>query len=77
MLDKVGNAVVAIEVGQQRGQNIYGTGAGSGFIISDDGYVITNNHVVEGADAITVKFADGTTRTPPWSAPRPPTTSPS
>jgi putative serine protease PepD len=61
VLDKVGNAVVAIEVGQQRGQNIYGTGAGSGFIISDDGYVITNNHVVDGADAITVKFADGTT----------------
>jgi S1-C subfamily serine protease len=60
VLDKVGNAVVAIEVGQQRGQNIYGTGAGSGFIISDDGYVITNNHVVDGADAITVKFADGT-----------------
>jgi S1-C subfamily serine protease len=60
VLDKVGNAVVAIEVGQQRGRNIYGTGAGSGFIISDDGYVITNNHVVEGADAITVKFADGT-----------------
>jgi putative serine protease PepD len=61
VLDKVGNAVVAIEVGQQRGRNIYGTGAGSGFIISDDGYVITNNHVVEGADAISVKFSDGTT----------------
>ncbi len=60
VLDKVGNAVVAIEVGQQRGENVYGTGAGSGFIISDDGYVITNNHVVDGADAITVKFADGT-----------------
>ena len=30
VLDKIGNAVVAIEVGQQRGQNIYGTGAGSG-----------------------------------------------
>jgi VCBS repeat-containing protein len=60
VLDRVGNAVVAIEVGQQRGQNIYGTGAGSGFIISDDGYVITNNHVVDGADAITVKFSDGT-----------------
>ncbi len=61
MLDKVGKAVVAIEVGQQRGNNIYNSGAGSGFVISDDGYVITNNHVVEGADAITVKFADGTT----------------
>jgi S1-C subfamily serine protease len=61
VLDKVGKAVVALEVGQQRGTNIYNSGAGSGFVISDDGYVITNNHVVEGADAITVKFADGTT----------------
>jgi putative serine protease PepD len=39
------------------------TGAiGSGFVISTDGYVITNDHVVEGADgAITVAFADGST----------------
>jgi serine protease Do len=32
---------------------------GSGFIISDDGYIITNNHVVDGADEIKVKLSDG------------------
>lgn len=34
--------------------------AGSGVIISSDGYIITNNHVVEGATSITVKTHDGT-----------------
>lgn len=32
---------------------------GSGFIISKDGYIITNNHVVAGADEIKVKLSDG------------------
>ena len=32
---------------------------GSGFIIEKDGYIITNNHVVEGADEIKVKLTDG------------------
>jgi serine protease Do len=34
---------------------------GSGVIYREDGYVVTNNHVVEGADAVEIAFADGTT----------------
>jgi serine protease Do len=34
-------------------------GVGSGFVISRDGYILTNNHVVEGADQIKVKLANG------------------
>lgn len=36
------------------------SGAGSGVIISADGYIVTNNHVVDGADKITVTLRDGT-----------------
>ena len=32
---------------------------GSGFVISEDGYIVTNNHVVSNADEIFVKFSDG------------------
>lgn len=33
---------------------------GSGFVIDASGYVVTNNHVIDGADEITVNFPDGT-----------------
>ena len=35
------------------------TGAGSGFIISEDGYIVTNYHVIDGARAIKVTLANG------------------
>ena len=31
---------------------------GSGFVISEDGYIITNHHVIDGADEIVVRFSD-------------------
>ncbi len=42
------------------GQTAVGTSAGSGFILTDNGYVITNHHVVEGASSVTVCTYDGT-----------------
>jgi serine protease Do len=37
-------------------------GLGSGVVISDDGYILTNNHVVAEADSILVRFSDGKTK---------------
>jgi serine protease Do len=59
----VGPSVVQVNVkavrqtplGTQRGEGI-----GSGVIYRPDGYIITNNHVVEGATDVNVAFADGT-----------------
>jgi S1-C subfamily serine protease len=60
---KVGPSVVQVNVravqetplGTQRGE-----GLGSGVIYRSDGYIVTNNHVIEGATAVNVAFADGT-----------------
>lgn len=64
-------AVVNIDVAGERireGQDMFGrmvreyqpyNGKGSGVIISPDGYIITNNHVVEGSSEIRVSMVDG------------------
>ena len=55
-------AVVAINT-EVVGRTIFGPytqeGAGSGWIIDEDGIIVTNNHVIEGANTITVTLDDG------------------
>ena len=40
-------------------QQAISSGAGSGVILSKDGYIVTNNHVIDGANKVTVKTKDG------------------
>jgi S1-C subfamily serine protease len=61
LFERSGPAVVEIQVSRGRGlsrQQGAGVGFGSGFLIDSDGYIVTNNHVVEGADRITVTLHD-------------------
>ena len=60
--EKASPAVVAINVQSIRDSNFGQSlveGAGSGVIISPDGYIVTNNHVIEGARQTRVRLADG------------------
>ena len=61
---KCGPSVVEITTESvSNGNSIYGQyiseGAGSGIVYSKDGYIVTNNHVIEGASSITVTTTDG------------------
>ena len=49
--------------GEEQGQVYQRRGSGSGVIISNNGYIVTNNHVVEGADQIEVSLYDKRTFT--------------
>lgn len=64
-VEKIGPAVVTV-VGTVPGQmTIFGptgdqTVSGTGFFITEQGYILTNNHVVEGAQEVNIILSDGT-----------------
>ena len=43
----------------RRNREVPRRGAGTGFLIDDEGHILTNHHVIDGADRINVKLADG------------------
>ena len=54
------NPLEELLFGRSGGEEKRESGAlGSGFVVSEDGYIVTNNHVVSNADEIFVKFSDG------------------
>ena len=59
-VDRVAPAVAHLRVeGLRRGRAARTNGAGSGFLITPDGYLITNSHVAGGAAAVEVTLSDG------------------
>jgi len=62
VVDTVGPAVLMVSRKRSgAGNSSEHEGAGSGVIIAPDGYILTNNHVVQGADALSVTRQDGAT----------------
>ncbi|MGD9055096.1 MAG: trypsin-like peptidase domain-containing protein [Desulfobacterales bacterium] len=60
VVDSVGPAVVSISAGKKRGgAEADQAGAGSGVVIAPDGYILTNDHVVQHADRLKVRLTDG------------------
>ncbi|HEY3140275.1 MAG TPA: trypsin-like peptidase domain-containing protein [Acidimicrobiales bacterium] len=58
ILDKVQESVVTIETSGTTSNDVF-EGAGTGIVLSGDGLVLTNAHVIAGSDQINVKMFDG------------------
>ena len=52
-------SIVTVSTFSGEGEEATGVGSGSGVVLTDDGYIATNEHVVEGATRWTVTFEDG------------------
>ncbi len=74
VVEAVAPAVVSISVraGSRRGKTAR-TGVGSGVMITPDGYVLTNNHVIAGAESVELRFTDGAIRPATMVGQDPPT----
>jgi len=63
--EKVSESVVSIVTSTKAtsyfGQSYTGSAAGTGIIVTEDGYILTNKHVIDGASKISVVLDDGTT----------------
>ena len=59
VVERVGPSVVAINVRKGQSSVFGGEGAGSGVAFTPDGFILTNNHVIDGADGIQVSLTDG------------------
>lgn len=57
--ERMGPSVVSIRVSAENGRGGTGQGAGSGFVIAPDGFIVTNHHVVDRAGSVDVVFTDG------------------
>lgn len=61
LYQRVNPAVVNIDVSVDHlDDGLLDFGSGSGFVIDTDGHIVTNNHVISGADDMRVTFSDGT-----------------
>ncbi|PXF63241.1 Do family serine endopeptidase [Kangiella spongicola] len=59
LVEKVQPSVVSIKVEVKRWGRVVGRGGGSGFIVDDKGYILTNHHVIDGAETPVVKLYNG------------------
>src|SRR4030042_3122789 len=60
VVERIGPAVVSIHVDEgRRSSEFEPAGAGSGFVITPDGYILTNTHVVANARDLRALFIDG------------------
>jgi S1-C subfamily serine protease len=59
VVERVGPAVVSVHIGRARHGGIVNAGGGSGVIVTPDGYLLTNQHVVQGAARVEISLIDG------------------